>query len=135
MEIIRVFYSYAHEDERLRRKLETHLGLLQQQGLIVGWHDRNISAGTEWAQEISDHLNTAQIILLLVSASFLASKYCYSREMMQALERHENGSARVIPIILRPVDWKDAPFGKLQVLPTGAIPITGRGWHNSDDHV
>src|SRR5258708_2988523 len=133
MDIISVFYSYAHEDERLRRKLETHLGLLQQKGLIASWHDRNISAGTEWAHEINTHLNTAQIILLLVSASFLASKYCYSREMTRALERHEAGSARVIPIILRPVSWEHAPFSKLQALPTGARPITGRGWHNSDE--
>ena len=66
-----MFYSYAHEDERLRKKLETHLALLQQQGLITAWHDREISAGTEWANEINAHLETAQIILLLVSSSFL----------------------------------------------------------------
>ena len=131
MDTIRVFYSYAHGDERLRKKLETHLGLLQQQGLIASWHDRNISAGTEWAQEISDNLNTAQIILLLVSASFLASQYCYSREMMRALERHEDGNARVIPIILRPVYWENAPFSKLQVLPKDAKPITK--WANQDE--
>lgn len=131
MDTIRVFYSYAREDERLRKKLETHLGLLQQQGLITGWHDRNISAGTEWAQEINDNLNTAQIILLLVSASFLASQYCYSREMIRALERHADGSARVIPIILRPVYWENAPFSHLQVLPKDAKPITK--WANQDE--
>src|SRR6266567_6317476 len=102
-ESINIFYSYAYEDERLRKKLETHLALLQQQGLITGWHDSEISAGTEWAHEINAHLEAAQIILLLVSSSFLASKYCYSSEMLRALERHEAGTARVIPIILRPV--------------------------------
>src|SRR5437879_3753438 len=83
-ESINIFYSYAHEDERLRKKLETHLALLQQQGLITAWHDCEISAGTEWANEINIHLEAAQIILLLVSSSFLASKYCYSSEMMRA---------------------------------------------------
>jgi hypothetical protein len=132
-ESIHLFYSYAHEDEPLRRKLETHLALLQQQGLITSWHDRKISAGTEWAQEISTHLDHAQIILLLVSSSFLASKYCYSHEMMRALERHEAGTALVVPIILRPVHWKNAPFSKLRALPTDGKPITGRGWHNQDE--
>ncbi|MFL5653949.1 MAG: TIR domain-containing protein [Ktedonobacteraceae bacterium] len=130
---IEVFISYAHEDERFRKKLETHLGLLRQQGLITTWHDRKISAGTEWANEISTHLDTAQIILLLISPPFLASTYCYSSEMKRALERHEDGTARVIPIILRSVHWKGAPFSGLQALPTDARPVAGRGWHNQDE--
>jgi hypothetical protein len=110
-----------------------HLALLQQQGLIAAWHDRKISAGTEWAHEIDTHLDAARIILLLISSSFLASKYCYSSEMARALQRHQAGIARVIPIILRPVDWESAPFSNLQVLPTDGRPITGRGWHNIDE--
>lgn len=129
---IHVFISYVHEDERLRKKLETHLGLLQHEGLITTWHDRNITAGTEWMSEIHDHLNASQIILLLVSAPFLASDYCYSIEMARALERHEKGDACVIPIILRPVDWARAPFSKLQALPTNAHPVTSREWQNVD---
>jgi TIR domain-containing protein len=130
---ISIFYSYAHEDERLRKKLEKHLALLQNQGLITTWYDRKISAGTEWTSEISSRLDAAQIILLLVSPSFLASKYCYGSEMTRALERHNAGTARVIPIILRPVYWEGAPFSKLQALPTDAKPITGRGWRNIDE--
>ena len=132
-ESINIFYSYAHEDEPLRKKLEKHLALLQHQGLIAPWHDREISAGTEWADEINVHLETAQIILLLISSSFLASEYCYSREMVRALERHQTGTARVIPIILRPVYWQGAPFGTLQALPTDGRSIMGRGWHNRDE--
>src|SRR5205085_1249843 len=115
---IEVFYSYSHEDERLRNELDKHLSNLKQQGLIVGWYDRNISAGTEWAYEIDAHLNTSQIILLLISPDFIASHYCYSVEMKRAMERHETGEARVIPIILRAIEWKGTPFEKLQVLPT-----------------
>ncbi len=71
-----VFYSYAHEDERLRRKLEKHLSLLRQQGMITEWNDRQILPGTDWAHVIDTHLMTAQIILLLISPDFLASDYC-----------------------------------------------------------
>src|SRR6266702_1857140 len=126
-----VFFSYAHEDEKLCKRLETHLTLLKRQGIISTWNDRNISAGREWKREVDAHLNTAQIILLLVSPDFAASDFCYSVEMKRALERHERGEAHVIPIILRPVDWHEAPFSKLQVLPVGARPITS--WTNRDE--
>jgi hypothetical protein len=125
-----LFYSYAHEDESLRNELDKHLGLLRNQGLLAQWYDRDISAGTEWAKQIDDHLNTADIILLLISPDFIASDYCYSIEMKRALERHELGEARVIPILLRPVYWQRAPFSKLQVLPQNAQPVTE--WPNQD---
>src|SRR5205814_636634 len=123
--------SYAHKDKRLRDQLETQLSLLKHEGLISSWYDRNIGAGEKWASEINMHLNTAQIILLLISPDFMASHYCYSIEMKRAMERHEAGEALVIPIILRPVDWKGAPFEKLQFLPTGARPVTT--WKNRDE--
>ena len=128
---LELFYSYAHKDERWRRKLETHLSTLQRQGFVAGWHDRNISAGTAWQYEIDAHLNTADIILLLISSDFVASEYCYSVEMMRAIERHHTGEARVIPILLRPTDWKGTPFEQPQVLPSNARPVTR--WQNRDD--
>ena len=126
-----VFYSYAHEDEALRDKLEEHLSSLQAQGLISEWYDRQIVAGTEWAYAIDSHLQTASIILLLISPAFMASDYCVSIEMQQAMERHRLGDARVIPIILQPTEWYDAPFGILQCLPPDARPVTT--WDNPED--
>src|SRR3954454_14427804 len=128
---ISLFYSYSHKDEALRKRLETHLSLLQNEGVISGWHDRRIAAGTEWDGAISENLDNAGIILLLVSADFLASRYCRDVEIKRAMERHEAGTARVIPVILRPVDWHTAPFGKLQALPQGGKPVTS--WRNRDD--
>ncbi len=128
---IRIFYCYAREDKALRNRLEKHLGNLKQQGLIMGWHDYEISAGKEWEREISDYLNIAHIILLLVSPSFMHSEYCYSIEMKRALERHDAGKARVIPVLLRPVDGENAPFSKLQFLPLGGKAITS--WRNRDE--
>ena len=127
---ISLFYSYAHIDAPLRDELDKHLSLLRQGGFITQCYDRNISAGTEWIDQIDNHLNAAQIILLLISSDFLASTYCYSIEMKRALERHEAGEARVIPILLRPVDWNDAPFAKLQVLPQNTNPVTS--WADRD---
>jgi tetratricopeptide (TPR) repeat protein len=124
------FCSYAHEDEVWRQKLETHLSLLRRQGLVSFWHNRLITPGTDWAQAIDSHLETASIILLLVSADFFASDYCYGIEMQHALKRHETGEARVIPLLVRLVDWKNAPFAHLQCLPTDARPLSI--WQDED---
>ena len=129
---ISLFYSYSKKDKALREKLEAHLSLLQDQGVISGWHDRRIEAGTEWDGTISEHLEEAGIILLLVSADFLATRYIRDKEIARAMERHEEGTARVIPVILRPVDaWHTAPFGKLQALPEKGKAVTT--WKNRDE--
>lgn len=128
---IRVFYSYSHKDEKLRDLLATHLDLLKRRKVISTWHDRRIGAGDEWAGQIDEHLKTADIILLLVSANFIASKYCYDIELKLAMKRHRAGEARVIPVILRPCDLTGVPFGKLQSLPKDRRPVTK--WQNRDD--
>lgn len=130
-EAIEAFYSYAHEDERLRKKLDKQLSLLKRQGLITEWHDHKIGAGEEFDLEIKRHLNSAQIILLLISPDFMASDYCYNIEMQGAIERHERGEARVIPILLRPADWKNASFGKLKPLPSDGKAVTR--WSDRDE--
>src|SRR6266536_4581768 len=128
---VTVFISYAHEDEPLRAQLEKHLRLLQRQGCISTWQDRQIEPSTDWAQDIDEHLETASVILLLVSPDFLASDYCYEIEMKRALERHQRGEARVIPIILRPCDWRTSPFAHLQCLPRDGEAVTT--WQNLDE--
>ncbi len=127
---VRLFISYSHKDERFRNELETHLKLLQRQGLIEIWHDRKIEAGDEWKRKIDENLERAEIILLLISADFIASDYCYAIEMTRALERHENGEARVIPVIVRDCNWHSAPFGKLQALPKDGKAV--KKWPDKD---
>jgi hypothetical protein len=120
----RLFFSYSHKDEELRNELETHLVLLKRQGVISSWHDRRITAGGDVHREISAELESAQIVLLLVSAHFLASDYCYEKEMERALERHNEGRAVVIPVILHPCDWHSAPFGHLRATPTDGKAVS-----------
>lgn len=128
---IEVFFSYSHKDEDLRDELATHLVMMKRQGLIAAWHDRDIDAGDEWEAEILAHLNSARVILLLISNNFLASDFCYDKELLRAMERHEAKEARVIPIIIKPCDWSGAPFGKLQALPKNAKPVTK--WEDRDE--
>ncbi len=119
-----LFFSYSHRDEELRNELETHLALLKRQGKITTWHDRRIMAGSEIDSTIAAELESANVVLLLVSAHFLASNYCYEKEMERALERHQQGSAIVIPVILHPCDWHSAPFGALRATPADGKPVS-----------
>jgi hypothetical protein len=119
-----LFFSYSHQDEGLRDQLEKHLTMLKRQGFIETWHDRRITAGEPIDRAISSNLETAEIVLLLVSPDFLASDYCYEREMSRAIERHKLGSSTVIPVILRACDWHDSPFGGLLAAPKDGKPVT-----------
>jgi hypothetical protein len=119
-----VFFSYSHADEGLRDQLEKQLSLLKRQGIIDVWHDRRISAGEDFAEQIDQHVESDDIILLLISSDFLDSDYCYEKEMMRAIERHHAGEAIVIPVILRACDWHGAPFGKLNASPPDGRPVT-----------
>src|SRR5260370_22583189 len=127
---IEVFCSHAPADEEWSREVEKHLSLLRRQGLVSIWHRRDIIAGMDWSIAIDAHVNGAAVILLLISPDFFASDYCYGVEMTRALQRHQADEARVIPILLRPVDWKEAPFAHLQVLPTNVEAVPS--WRTRD---
>ena len=125
-----IFFSYSHKDKDLQQRLKVFLSPLRRSAKISVWSDEEIKAGDEWDAKIKDRLRSADIILLLVSADFLASDYIYEVELETAMQRHDEGSAIVVPIILKPCQWKDMQFGKLQALPAGAKPITD--WPDRD---
>jgi internalin A len=130
--VLRLFYCYSHGDFGLRKKLEEHLSLLKREGLIAEWFDGKIGPGKDIDIAIDENLARSDIILLLISAAFLNSDYCWDKEMTRALERHDEGTARVIPIIIRPVEdgWQSTVFGRLKALPKDGKPVTK--WSNRD---
>lgn len=136
MDAIKVFISYAHEDDVLREKLRTQLSQLKRDGLVAAWDDREIPAGTGWADEIDSRLEQADVILLLVSADFIDSDFCYGKEMTRAIERHQDEKDRaiVIPVILRKCDWLTAPFAQFQALPRDGKPMSDPTWRTEDDY-
>ena len=129
--MLKIFYSYSHIDETYREQLEKHLSILKRNKIIDGWHDRKITPGEEWNPEIDTNLQSANIILLLISSDFIDSNYCYDIEMQKAMELHNAGRAAVVPIIIRPCLWTDTPFAKLQALPKDGKPVSK--WSNLDD--
>lgn len=128
---IRLFISYSHRDDDLRKELNSHLALLRRQQLVEAWSDRAVAPGADWKNTIDENLDKAEIVLLLVSKDFIESDYCYAIEMRRALERHDKGEAIVIPVIMRPCDWEAAPFGRLQVLPQDGKPVVE--WNPQDE--
>src|SRR5438270_5311178 len=105
---LELFCCYARKDQSLLEELKTHLVPLLKVSLFNIWTDIDISPGMNFEEEINKHLNTANVILLLITPNFIASDYCYTKEMQRALERHGRGEAIVIPIILRPSYWQEA---------------------------
>jgi hypothetical protein len=129
---INIFFAYSREDSTLRDRLDKHLSGLKRKNYVNTWYDGKIDAGKEWEKEIDSNLAKADILLLLISADFIASDYCYEVEMTKAISRHEKGDAVIIPIILNPCDWSDLPFSKIQGLPQNGKPITSTYWENSE---
>jgi hypothetical protein len=127
----RLFISYAHTDEAYLRCLDTHLAPLKREGLIKSWQDRMINPGADWATDIDRNLAEADIVLLLVSPDFVASDYCFEKEMQLAFDRQTRGEAHIVPVIIRPVDFGKMPFAKLQALPKKAKPVST--WSNLDE--
>ncbi len=129
---VEVFVSYVRADETLRAELAKHLKPMKREGLITEWYADNVDAGVERKKEAKTHLDTARIILLLVSPDFLDSDYHYDFEMARALERHNADTARVIPIILRHTEgWEKTEFHKLQALPRDGRPV--KQWPDRDE--
>ena len=101
---MKAFISYSHRDEASLERLHKHMSMLRRDGAIDDWYDREILAGGEIDSEIAAQLEVCEIFLPLVSADFIASDYCYEKEMQRAIERHEAGEIRVVPIIVQPCD-------------------------------
>jgi hypothetical protein len=121
---VTIFMSYSHEDTVHMLEIRKHLTGLEAAGRAEVWVDRLISPGREWDTEIDSRLEVADIVLLLLSADYLASSYC-RKEMEHAMERANRNQAKVVPVVLRHCDWQHLPVGRLQALPDGGTPIVG----------
>ncbi|WP_281784310.1 toll/interleukin-1 receptor domain-containing protein [Sinimarinibacterium flocculans] len=130
-EALQLFISYSHVDAQLKAELVKHLEPLRRLKLIEAWSDTALRPGDEWEEEISERLEEADIILLLISIDFINSNFCYDVELERALERHKDGAARVIPVILRSCHWQQTPFAKLQALPKEAKAVCS--WLDRDE--
>lgn len=120
----RIFISYAHADEDLKNELDKYLKVLKRSSKVEVWNDRELIGGQEWDKTIMSELNKANIILLLISVDFNASDFIWDKELAAAMKRHEEGTAHVVPIILRKCEWRNLPYAKLQALPRNATPVT-----------
>jgi len=127
---LKLFYSYSQKDEIFREELEEHLAILKRNSLLDDWHFRMIKPGEKWEDKTLGTLQSSDIILLLISSSFINSAYCYSKEMRIALNMHQEGKCQVIPIYIRPCNIKNAPFLYLQGLPKNLTPVSE--WRNRD---
>lgn len=113
----RLFISYSHADDALLERLHKHLAQLQRDGSLSGWYDRDIQAGSRLDEEIEGELSKADIFLACVSPDYIASNYCYDRELQNALERESEGNLAVVPVIFEPCEWLETPLQKFKAVP------------------
>jgi hypothetical protein len=125
-----VFCSYSSKDNAYRERLQVALAVPEREGLLRVWEFRQIEAGADWDADIRKHLHEAKLILLLVSPDFFDSGYTIEKELTTALQRHTEGSARVVPIIVRPCDWLNTELRTLQALPRDGKSVSE--WSNPD---
>lgn len=127
---MKAFISYSHKDAVYLDRLHAHLATLRREGGISTWYDREILAGGMLDSEIIGQLKDSDLFLALVSPDFLSSNYCYEKEMGMALQLHETGSIRIVPIIVEPCDWHSTPLGKFKAIPKDGRPVAE--WQNQN---
>jgi hypothetical protein len=113
----RLFISYSHADDALLERLHKHLAQLQRDGSLSGWFDREIQAGSRLDSEIGLQLEKADIFLACVSPDYIASNYCYDKELQVALERESKGDLAIVPVIFEPCEWLETPLQKFKAVP------------------
>jgi TIR domain len=119
-----VLVSYARNDAAFFEEISAHLSLLQRKGVIQVWHEGRIRAGESWADVIRNQIQNADIVILLISADFLASDFVWGHELALVLQRQRQGKATVIPVIVRPCLWEDSPLAAFQALPSDGKPVS-----------
>jgi subtilisin family serine protease len=124
---LNIFCSYAHRDAALWQEFKAHLAPMERAGRVKVWSDGLIEPGKRWEVEIYRALDNADIVILLVSAYFVESEFCYSKELKRALEREAEGRATIVPVRVRPVSLKGTMLAEIQALPAEAKPITSFG--------
>ncbi len=127
----KAFFSYAHEDVAVVANLQKHLAPLRHEEIVEFWYDRDLVAGENWDNAITSQLENAHIVVVVISSDFVSSEYAYGKELRRALELHERGQLRVVPVIARNCRWQNLPIGRLQALPESGRPITS--WTDPDD--
>jgi hypothetical protein len=120
-----IFISYSHRDEDRKKQLLPHIRMLEQLGKLMMWDDRQIGVGDTWFDEIIDNLNRCAVTILLVSADFLASKFCMRDEVPPLLERRRREGMLIVPILIQPCLWDEVAWLRaIQMLPRDGVAVS-----------
>lgn len=127
-----VFISYSKSNVIQRRRLESELKVLMNEGLLARhWHDRMIDPGDTWDDRIQDELSKADVIIVLTSTEALATDYITQFEIPAAIQLHQSKKAVVVPVILEKCRWAQTSLGDLNALPEKAKPLSN--WRKPSD--
>lgn len=127
----RIFISYSHQNEDFKKEFRTMIAPMEKGGHWKVWDDRWLLPGDRWNTEIAKHLNEANVIVLMLTPKFFDSSFIYDIELPRAIQRHEEGEALIIGVIVSDCMWEDTPLAKIQMLPVDGLPVE-RHQHRSE---
>lgn len=129
--VVNVHVSHAERDRELWERLNAHLSMLRHRGLVTVSSGRKEIVGRDVRAAARERLSRADLIMLLVTPSFLADDRCYEIELPIALELQSAGQAAVVPVLGRPVRTTGAPFEGLSLLPSNGVAVST--WADQDE--
>lgn len=128
---LKVFISYCHADKKFMTEIERELAPLVRNDKIEIWHDKKMLVGSHIDRAIDSEIDSADILIFILSRDFLASEYCVSEELKKGIARASKGEACLIGVVARPCNWKDVFPSRMLALPENARAIST--WPNRDE--
>ncbi len=111
---LKVFLMYAPEDEAVKTALDVQLNPIKRTDFIETWDESQILPGAEKEQEITQRIEAADIILLLVTANFFGSDHLFDHQLQVALRRHDAKQTVIIPLLMRSCVWEGTSLDQLK---------------------
>src|SRR5579863_352904 len=129
----KVFISYSHKDVRYLDQLVEHLTYYERNNLIEFWSDKKIAAGAQWHDEIKQAIEATKVAVLLISPSFLASKFIAENELPPLLQAAEKEGAIIMPVMVRSSNFEDTELANFQAVNSPSLPVAKMKGYQRDE--
>jgi hypothetical protein len=103
----RAFITYSHADAGVLDRLKIHLKPIVKKYKFLIWDDRQLRAGDKWRQKIEENIAESDVIIVLLSADFLASDFVMDYEYPKALSQANDRGAKIVVLMVSPCLYEE----------------------------
>lgn len=115
---LRILIAYAPEDSTWIERFHAHISVLQASYPSHQWYNCELRTESAAIQLAETYFNTADLIILFMSADFLALNRYYEHSIEHIMKRSNAEETRLIPVLLRSIYWNASPLSRYQPLPS-----------------